>query len=186
MANRGGGRSSREWEVMSYWAVAMTNFHVAGSSHMTNFCGPDSNFDGHCTAIVDSGTTFLAIAMGQFHRVMQMVLAGKDCTFKPSMQQYSCQGGDSDIDSFPTLRFAFAPHAKFDVKPREYVQDMRKFGQGLVPRLRNHATRNGLEFWVFGDFFLRKYYTVFDHGFLRLGFSCAKGQEQACAGSADW
>ena len=121
--------------------------------------------------------------MGMFDAVMAPIIRGKSCRFMEPSQQYACAG--TDVDAFPVLRFAFGK-AKFEFQPREYVQDLSAQGHGLVPRLRKHVTRNGLQFWVFGDFFIRKYYTVFDHGFLRLGFVCASGQEQACEDSARW
>ena len=101
-----------------------------------------------------------------------------DCRFKEDLQQYVCFG--TSVASFPTLRFAFGD-AKFLMKPSEYVQDLGGT-KGVVPRLRKHLTGNGLQFWILGDFFVRKYYTVFDHGYMRLGFACAVGQEGACRG----
>ena len=41
------------------------------------------------------------------------------------------------------------------------------------PRLRRHES-NGLQ-WIFGDYFIRKYLTVFDHARRRIAFATAVG-----------
>ena len=170
--------------MYTYWAVRMTDFHAeaAQGGASANACASlgEGGASPHCTAIVDSGTTFLAVGMRYFDGVMKDVLRGQpDCRFQSATQQYACFG--TSVASFPTLRFSFGKGATFHIKPSEYVQDMGA-EQGLLPRLRKHNTGNGLQFWIFGDFFMRKYYTVFDHGFMRLGFACAVGQEAACRG----
>jgi hypothetical protein len=41
-------------------------------------------------------------------------------------------------------------------------------------RDHDHIRAQGLNFWIFGDYFMRKYYTVFDHAKKRIGFARSK------------
>jgi len=145
-----------------------------------------------CIAIIDTGTTFLSVAHKQWKRVSEFVTRGKECACRfegddPAVcgLGWSCPKVLLATD-FPTLRFEFdgtvegasatgTQRPAFELTGAEYV-DCYAPPAGCLPRLKKHVTRSGMSFWIFGEFFIRKYYTVFDHGNHRMGFVCAKGQ----------
>eukprot|EP00936_MAST-01D_sp_MAST-1D-sp1_P001740 g1740.t1 len=194
-------------EGYNYWAVHMPYFELvhaienhsrgeASSSasarvaevmarrrrlHDMNECG---GADG-CTAIIDSGTTFIAIASAQYRPLMQKItsqLPPGTCKFDNSAVETVTCGGAMLAD-FPTLRFVFGSgSAAFELVPAEYV-DCETVAGECSPSLRKHTASPGVptDYWIFGDVFMRKYYTAFDHGGAgpdsakRLGFICARG-----------
>ena len=72
---------------------------------------------------------------------------------------------------FPLLSFTFGQKgAAFELLPAEYVSCE---DTDCTLRIVKHVSDRDL--WIFGDLFIRKYYTVFDHtkGRKQLGFVCA-------------
>ena len=130
---------------------------------------------GGCIAIVDSGTTFIEVDGRFWDQTMNVVLKGKACVIDTRVMQYKCKVPYSARTSFPTLSFTFAPGAKLELRPEEYVDCYHSWAPYTCrPRLRKHI-HTDVPFWIFGDFFMRKYYTAFDRDSKTLSFACAKG-----------
>lgn len=195
----------------NYWAVQMPYFELVHASksegrgdassgararaveveaqrrrlEATNECGSG----GGCTAIIDSGTTFIAIASAQYRPLMQKItsrLPSGSCQFDDSGVEVMTCGG-AKLADFPSLRFGFGSGgAAFELVPAEYV-DCETVAGTCSPSLRKHTASPGVptDYWIFGDVFMRKYYTTFDHGGAgpqpakRLGFICARGMCRA-------
>ena len=45
------------------------------------------------------------------------------------------------------------------------------------PRLRKNMDHPQENVYIFGDFFIRKYYTLFDRGAQQVAFACAAGRD---------
>ena len=112
--------------------------------------------NGKCAAILDTGTSML---VGPTKYM--------DILMKDIKVDAFCQG----LESNPTIGFSIGG-TLFTLKPMEYVIDM----EGMcMPALMGMDL--GVDFFIFGDTFLRKYYSIYDMnvgGEPRLGLALAK------------
>jgi hypothetical protein len=225
----GGGGGGGDEEAGAAGRAAKQDDPPADAAGGLNVCGGADSGAG-CVAIIDSGTTYIAVGGRWYSRVMERLVAGKqcECVAGGCARGYSCVGEGLSARHFPRLRIGFLPDVRLELLPEEYV-DCRDEGEGAeggggagtaggggagggrggggaaasagaagagagarrrttcTPRVRRHVSPGGLNFWILGDFFLRKYYTVFarqSRGVARLGFACAVGMctppEAAC------
>ena len=65
---------------------------------------------------------------------------------------------------------------RFELLGDEYVDCYKDSGH-CYPRLRTNEVG---DFFIFGDYFLRKYYTVFDRGAKTMSSTCAVGAAASC------
>jgi hypothetical protein len=175
-------------KLYTYWAVKMDQFTVRGSKtshgtalavnrcHLSGFAA----FFGGCTALIDTGTTFIGVPGMLYLKVIADVIKGQPGC-KPDgsgyRASYVCPATPLKEKAFPALSFSFSPGAKLTLEPEEYVECFTKSGN-CHPRLRQH-NGNGLE-WVFGDYFIRKYVTIFDHSKRRISFACSTNAGPGC------
>jgi hypothetical protein len=96
-------------DMYSMWNVMMNGFHVAGGSPSTVCTGWES-----CMAIVDSGTSYLAVPTNHWKKVMDAVTFGKTCRFSAPELQMQCT--EPDLSKYPTLTFRFSPTSTFELK----------------------------------------------------------------------
>lgn len=152
-----------------YWTVSMPNFAIkAQDSVSENYCGASG-----CYAMVDSGTTFISAPRILWKRLRAIITKGKKCfiDLKAFEGAVKCKG-THDYE-FPTLAFTFAPGAQMELKGEDYVEC---FKDGWCkPRLRLNSLETQHRVFIFGDFFIRKHYTIFDHSTRFLLFACATG-----------
>jgi hypothetical protein len=180
-------------QIYSYWAVKMDAFVVQGSKsgHGTalavNHCRTRGGFSmmsflspGGCTALIDTGTTFVGVPAMIFDKVIGDVIQGQTGC-KPDgvgfRESYVCPITALKEKAFPRLSLTFSPGAKLSLEPEDYVECFAK-SKKCHPRLRKHDGQ-GLE-WVFGDYFIRKYVTVFDHSRRRIAFACSTQAGPSC------
>ncbi|XP_023784472.1 pepsin A-like [Cyanistes caeruleus] len=132
----------------TYWQISMESVSVNGAAVACS---------RGCQAIVDTGTTLLAVPIRAFRTLMRLLGAS-------SSGEISCEA----VSNLPNLIFHI--HGKeFPVPPRAYV--LRSNGyctlgfQGMdVP------TEEG-ELWILGDVFIREYYIIFDRANNKVGLS---------------
>ena len=146
----------------------------AGAGAGNTWCGGD----GGCIAMIDTGTSFIGIGVFDWQRVAAAVTAGNDCVPWMRGLQYKCKVTQAQIATrFPTLYMHFAPNVALELKPSDYVECYDGWAPyHCRPRLRKNMDHPDMNVYIFGDFFIRKYYTLFDHSAKSVGFVCAAGR----------
>jgi len=142
----------------TYWEIGMED--VAVGEERLKACAL-----GQCGVAVDTGTSLITGPKTEVHRLVDMIGLEKDC---------------SNYDDLPDVSF-IVNGQRFILHPDDYVLAMKvkgtnekKCAVGFMP-LDVPPPRGPL--WIFGDLFIRKYYTVFDRDHSRVGFALAKHNE---------
>ncbi|NWR07920.1 PEPA protein, partial [Paradoxornis webbianus] len=132
----------------TYWQITMESVSIKGS--------PVACSSG-CQAIVDTGTTLLAVPIRAFRTLMRLLGAS-------SSGEISCEA----VSKLPSLIFHI--HGKeFPVPPRAYV--LRSNGYCTLGLQGMDTPTEEGELWILGDVFIREYYVVFDRTNNKVGLS---------------
>jgi len=134
----------------SWWQVAMDD--VTLDKKAQKLCGE------RCQVAVDTGTSLLAGPSDIINTLIDKIDVNSDC---------------SNYNKLPKLGFKVGS-ALLELDPEDYVDrdvDANECSVGLMT-LDVPPPKGPL--FIFGDPFLRKYYTVFDRENLRVGFATAK------------
>mmetsp|Transcript_31054 Transcript_31054/g.92236 ORF Transcript_31054/g.92236 Transcript_31054/m.92236 type:complete len:434 (-) Transcript_31054:137-1438(-) len=133
-----------------YWQVEMREVFLG--KEKLGLCSGES----HCQVAVDTGTSLLAAPSDVVATLVDTLSVNSDC---------------SNIQSLPDLTFNVNGHM-LSLAAEDYVaQSGNTCTLGLMS-LDIPPPRGPL--FIFGDPFLRKYYTVYDRKNMRVGFSVAK------------
>jgi len=133
-----------------YWQVEMEDITLG--DQRLNLCSADK----HCQVAVDTGTSLLAGPSNVVDTLVDKLSVADDC---------------SNIKSLPDIGFIVQGHI-LNLKPEDYIaQSLGGCSLGLMS-LDIPPPKGPL--FIFGDPFLRKYYTVYDRDKLRVGFAVAK------------
>jgi len=136
--------------VPGYWQVQMDDITLGNKRE--GICTGARK----CQVAVDTGTSLLAGPSEIVNTLVSKLSVADDC---------------SNINSLPDLGFIVQGHI-LNLKPQDYVaQTMDGCNLGLMS-LDIPPPKGPL--FIFGDPFLRKYYTVYDHKHMRVGFALAK------------
>lgn len=136
--------------VDGYWQIKIDDVLVDGKP--TNLCDAKEG----CQAAIDSGSSLLLGPSALIGSLTKKLQIENDCVNALSIG-FQIQG------------------KKFEIAPEEYL-DRTKEGCWMAMSSVRNTGRGPLI--VLGYPFLRKYYTVFDHGEKRVGFAVAKHGEQ--------
>ncbi|XP_036240367.1 pepsin A-5 [Molothrus aeneus] len=132
----------------TYWQISMESVSISGT--------PVACSSG-CQAIVDTGTTLLAVPIRALRTLMMRLGAS-------SSGEISCEA----IRNLPSLIFHINGK-EFPVPPRAYV--LRSNGYcSLGLQGMDVPTEEG-ELWILGDVFIREYYVIFDRANNKVGLS---------------
>jgi len=113
-----------------------------------------------CVAIVDSGTSLLTGPSEVVNMINQFIL-----------QQNPDGTVDCDRTDFPTINVHIGGH-QFELTKEDYlIKEQGRCFSGLMGMDMPQSQR---PFWIMGDVFMRKHYTVYDYGNKRVGFATAK------------
>ncbi|XP_061387513.1 lysosomal aspartic protease-like [Musca vetustissima] len=137
-----------------YWQFEITSGVVAG----VNICD-------QCQGIADTGTSLIAVPDDQYLNVQSAIGAYYSDEFSSFM--LDC----STIDSLPVVTFNIGG-TNFTLTGEDYVIEM----EGLC---MSAFEDSGANFYILGDIFIGKYYTVFDMDNLRVGFATATNEENS-------
>ncbi|XP_030129447.4 pepsin A [Taeniopygia guttata] len=132
----------------TYWQITMESVSISET--------PVACSSG-CQAIVDTGTTLLAVPIRAFRTLMRRLGAS-------SSGEISCEA----ISSLPNLIFHINGR-KFPVPPRAYV--LRNNGYCTLGLQGMDAPTEEGELWILGDVFIREYYVIFDRANNKVGLS---------------
>ncbi|CAN8214346.1 unnamed protein product [Coccothraustes coccothraustes] len=132
----------------TYWQITMES---------VSFDGTPVACSSGCQAIVDTGTTLLAVPIRAFRTLMKRFGAS-------SSGEISCEA----IKNLPTLIFHINGQ-EFPLLPRAYV--LKSNGRcSLGLQGMDVPTEEG-ELWILGDVFIREYYVIFDRANNKVGLS---------------
>ncbi|NXB59459.1 PEPA protein, partial [Struthidea cinerea] len=132
----------------TYWQITMESVSISGA--------PVACSSG-CQAIVDTGTTLLAVPI----RALRNLLSHLGAT---SSGEISCEAASN----LPDLIFHI--HGKeFPVPPRAYV--LRSDGYCTLGLQGMDVPTEEGELWILGDVFIREYYVIFDRANNKVGLS---------------
>ncbi|NWI92244.1 PEPA protein, partial [Pitta sordida] len=132
----------------TYWQISMDSVSVKGARVACS---------SGCQAIVDTGTSLLAVPNQALQRLLSALGAG-------SNGEITCEAAAR----LPDLVFHF--HGKaFPVPARAYV--IRGGGVCNLGFQGMDAPTEEGELWILGDVFIREYYVIFDRGNNKVGLS---------------
>mmetsp|Transcript_6606 Transcript_6606/g.15965 ORF Transcript_6606/g.15965 Transcript_6606/m.15965 type:complete len:336 (-) Transcript_6606:757-1764(-) len=131
-----------------YWQVAMDDICI--NNMPQNLCN-----NGTCQVAVDTGTSLMAGPMDVIERLVETLNVATDC---------------SNYHTLPDLGFKMGGHI-LNLRPDDYV-DKGEDGCSVALMTLDIPPPKGPLF-IFGDPFLRKYYTVYDRDSLSVGFALA-------------
>ncbi|RLV97187.1 hypothetical protein DV515_00012037 [Chloebia gouldiae] len=132
----------------TYWQITMESVSISET--------PVACSSG-CQAIVDTGTTLLAVPIRAFRTLMRRLGAS-------SSGEISCEA----ISNLPNLIFHINGK-KFPVPPRAYV--LRNNGYCTLGLQGMDVPTEEGELWILGDVFIREYYVIFDRANNKVGLS---------------
>jgi len=143
-----------------YWQVAIENIYV-GDERL-----PLCTANSPCLAAVDTGTSLLAAPSRDLRTLHEHLLVDQYCR---------------DIDKLPQLTFTLAGSFNLSMGPADYVlRAHRQSGYRERPSDVCFAAVMPMDvppprgpMWVFGDVFLRAFFTVYDRENMRVGFAPA-------------
>jgi hypothetical protein len=130
-----------------YWQVQMEDIVVSGKKQ--GLC------HGKCQVAVDTGTSLMAGPTDIINSLTDKLNVSNDC---------------SNYKNLPDLGFLVGEHT-LTLKADDYI-DKGEDGCSLALMTLDIPPPKGPLF-IFGDPFLRKYYTVYDRGELKVGFALA-------------
>jgi cathepsin D len=162
---------------LTYWSVEVKAVEIGNAhsiSSMDDFyeqgvklsmCKYDT-----CYALVDSGTSGIAIPSKYFDSVVAAVTSGlKNC----NLEELTCS--KVKAKDFPVIAISLAPDNIFPLNPSDYVTCVRS-------KCMLRFQKTGSAHWILGDAFIGAYYTFFDAEAFRIGFAC---RPEGCSGG-DW
>lgn len=132
-----------------YWQVPMSDIAIGNK--------PAGLCNGECRVVVDTGTSLIAGPTHIVDRLEALLSVADNC---------------SNLGTLPVLGFVVAGHV-LNMLPEDYVSVDVDDGCDLALMALDIPPPKGPLF-IFGDPFLRKYYTVYDRENLRVGFAVAK------------
>ncbi|XP_056272429.1 gastricsin-like [Pseudoliparis swirei] len=144
----------------SYWQIGVDGFKI--NNEDTRWCSQG------CQSIVDTGTSTLTAPSQLLGSIMQAIGAQQN--------QYGRYMVDcSQINNLPTLSFVISG-VSFPLTSSAYISQHYQNGYqycsvDIAPTYL--PSRDGRPLWIFGDVFLREYYSVYDRINNRLGFAQA-------------
>ncbi|XP_029909168.1 gastricsin-like [Myripristis murdjan] len=144
----------------TYWQIGVDGFQINGRE--TGWCSQG------CQSIVDTGTSMLTAPQQVLGYLMQAIGAQRS---QYGMYMVNC----NQIYNMPTLTFVISG-VSFPLPPSAYIMQHYQNGYqfctvGITPTYL--PSRNGQPLWIFGDVFLREYYSVYDRTNNRVGFATA-------------
>ncbi|XP_065611854.1 pepsin A [Cyrtonyx montezumae] len=132
----------------TYWQITMDKVTVGRKSIGCYFT---------CQAIVDTGTSLLAVPQGAYDRIIRDLGVNSD-------GEISCD----DISNLPDITFHIHGYT-FTLSASAYV--LKEDGScSLGIQSLGTPTELG-EQWILGDVFIREYYVIFDRSNNKVGFS---------------
>ncbi|KAL1442141.1 hypothetical protein MTO96_030935 [Rhipicephalus appendiculatus] len=139
----------------AHWQITVDSIEVAG----TRLC------IGGCDAAVDSGTSFLS---GPKREVQELHRAIGAKRIGSGFYKVDC----NRVPNLPAITFSLNGKA-FALQGEEYIIRIPIEGGTVQCYTCISEEHSGSRLWIIGSVFMRKYYTVFDRNYNRVGFATA-------------
>ncbi|XP_056137507.1 gastricsin-like [Lampris incognitus] len=144
----------------TYWQIGVEKFQIQGQD--TGLCSRG------CQAVVDTGTSMLTAPSQILGRILQAIGAERN---QYGMYMVDC----NQVYNMPTLNFVISG-VSLPLAPSAYILQSYQNGNtfcsvGITPTYL--PSYNGQPLWIFGDVFLREYFSVYDRTNNRVGFATA-------------
>ncbi|XP_036440886.1 LOW QUALITY PROTEIN: gastricsin-like [Colossoma macropomum] len=143
----------------TYWQIGIQEFLIGGQQ--TGWC---SQYSG-CQAIVDTGTSALTAPQSYLSSLMQSIGAEEN-----SYGEYAVDC--STAGNLPSLTFVISG-TEFNLSPSAYIQETQSGYCTVAITPTYLPSQNGQPLWIFGDVFLRVFYSVYDRANNQVGFATA-------------
>ncbi|XP_034032562.1 gastricsin-like [Thalassophryne amazonica] len=144
----------------TYWQIGIEGFQINGKE--TGWCS------NGCQSIVDTGTSALTAPLQFLYGIMEIIGAQQHYNGRYTVD---C----NQVYNMPTLSFVISG-ISFNLPPSAYISQYNQNGYlfctvNITPTYL--PSQDGLPLWIFGDVFLREYYSVYDRTNNRVGFATA-------------
>jgi len=136
----------------TYWTINLMGVWASGVNYELSGCSPSNP----CEAIVDTGTSYL-VGPSQVNNIVNAI----------GVVHSSCAG----VSKLPILTFNLGGK-NFTLPPTVYV--INDGGCQLAVQ-----EDDNIPLWIFGDTFIRNYFTVFDREKNQVGFAPVKHRQPA-------
>lgn len=113
-----------------------------------------------CQAIADTGTSLIAVPLAAYRKINRQLGA----TDSDGEAFVRC----GRVSSLPKVNLNIGGTV-FTLAPRDYIVKVTQNGETYC--MSAFTYMEGLSFWILGDVFIGKFYTVFDKGNERIGFA---------------
>lgn len=140
-------------EQENYWRFKMDKITV----------GSVTVCDGGCSAFVDTGTALLDGPVEEIEKIY------KELGLNKSQLVFPC----TKKASLPNIVFSIGGH-KLELTPDDYIVEFTVMNRKFCSSGFNGVDVSKDKLWVLGDVFIGAFYTEFDVGNKRVGFSRAK------------
>jgi hypothetical protein len=124
-----------------YWSVRLSSIKVKSKTILKP----------SISAILDTGTSLIMGPDYEVNQVIKLIDEDKDCEFKDDYWYCNCD----KVEDYPTVKITLSEF-EFEIVPENYL--LKNGGKCQVLMKPD----KGLEMWILGDVFLRRYYTIFD------------------------
>ena len=143
-----------------YWAVSMGEIKVIGNKGNKTAYKPSARISYE--AIIDSGTSLFVVDTSTYNNIMTYLNLYVNCSI---WQEYIlCL--NSNLSSYPDIAVNLCG-TEFVLNPEDYLMSYYEYYLVLF------ETSSDSDYFILGDTFMRKFYTVFDQENNTIGFAVA-------------
>ncbi|CAG9324365.1 unnamed protein product [Blepharisma stoltei] len=144
------------YQINGKWQVQLSNLRV------NNYPVSSNSFQ----AYFDVGTTLIYAPQAEFNSIINKIAMAGQCGIQDNWLVCDC-GTYYDINNYPSISFVLGSAHSFSLEPQNYFY---KYGTSCYLLFAINPSNA----WFIGDVFMRKYYTIFDADYARIGFALAK------------